>query len=145
MNGFTASLSSTQIDRWEFSFCFPAVQGCPFFKQWIKSSSVPSFARFKSQHFNGFIMFSLGSWDQASNTDSVILFLERGFIFTPSVNWWTPSLSHWSYNLVILALNGLFQHASDAWIYFVHPPGMITLSRFISFKSFLTLPVIWHL
>ena len=46
-------------------------------------------------------------------------FLEGFVIFLPSVNWWKPSLSHWSYNLVILALNGLFQHTSDAWVYFV--------------------------
>ena len=37
INGFTASLSSTKIDSWEFSFCLPATQCCPFFKQCIKS------------------------------------------------------------------------------------------------------------
>ena len=117
MNTFTASLSSTKIDIWKFSFCLPALQGCPFFKQWIKSFSVPSFARFKPQHLNNFIMFSIDSWNQASSTHSIILFLEGGFIFPPSVNWWTPSLSHWLYNSVILALNGLFQHTSGARIY----------------------------
>ena len=65
MNRFTASLSSTKIDSWDFNFCLPASQGCTFFKQWIKSSSVPSFASFKPQHLNNFIMCSL---DQASST-----------------------------------------------------------------------------
>ena len=97
---------------------------------------VPSFARFKPQHLNDFVMFSLDSWDQISITHSITLLLEGRFIFPPSVNWWAPSLSHWSYNLVILVLNGLFQHTSDAWLYFVHPPGVITLSTFISSNLF---------
>ena len=132
MNGLTASLLLTKIDSQEFSFCLPALQVCLFFQQWIKPSSIPSFASFKPQHLNNFVMFSLDSWDQASSTHSIILFLEGGFIFPPSVNWWTTSLSHWSYNLIILALIGLFQHTSNAWIYFMHPPGMITLSTFTS-------------
>ena len=144
MNGITASLSSTKIDSWEFSFCLAASRGYLFFKQWIKSSSVPSLARFKPQHLNYFIMFSLDSWDQASSTHSIIFFLEGSFIFPPSVNWWTPSLSHWSCSWVIFILNGLFQRTSSAWIYFVHLPGMIMLPTFISLKYFLTLSVIWH-
>ena len=139
MNGFTASLSSTKIDNWEFSFCLPASQGCTFFKQWIKSSAILPFAKIKSQHFNNF-MFSLDSWDQRSSIHSVILFLEGDFIFQPSVNWCTPSLSHWSYNSIILALNSVFQHTSSAWIYFVHPPEMITPSTFISSNLFLHCP-----
>ena len=59
MNGFTASLLSIKIGSCEFSFCLPALQDCPFCKQWIKSSSVPSIARLKLQHLNDFIMFSL--------------------------------------------------------------------------------------
>ena len=43
-----------------------------------------------------------------------------------------------------LVLNGLFISASSAWICFVHPLGIIILSTFISFKSFLTLSVKWH-
>ena len=144
MNEFTASLLSTKIDSWEFSFCLPAAQGCPFLKQWKKVIPLPSFARFKPQHLSDFVIFSLDSWDQASSTHSITLFLEGGFIFPPSVNWWTPSLSYWSHKSVILALDGLFQHTSDAWIYFVHPPEMITLSTFISFESFIKLSVIWH-
>ena len=143
MNGFTASLLSTKIYSWEFSFCLPALQGCPFFKQWIKSSSIPS-KRFKPQQLIDF-MFSLDSWEHASSTHSIIFFLEGGFIFPPSVNWWTPSPSHLSYNLVILAFNDLLQY-TGAWMYFVYRPGrMIMLSTFISFKSFLMLSVIWHL
>ena len=144
MNEFAASILSTKIYSRELSFCLPASQGYPIFNKWIKSSSVPSFARFKPQHLNDFIIFSLDSWDQASSTYSVILFLEGSSIFPPSVDWWTPSLSHWSCNLVIVVLNGLFQRTSSAWIYFLHPPGTIMLSTFISFKSFLTLLVIWH-
>ena len=87
---------------------------------------------------NDFIMFSSNRWDKESSTHSIILFLEVGFIFPSSVNWWALSLSHWSYSSVILALNGLFQHTSGGWIYFVHPSGVITLSTFISFKSFPT-------
>ena len=140
MNGFTASLLSTKIDSWEFSFCLPASKGWSFFKEWIKSSSIPSLVRFKPQHLHD---FSLDSWDnKAASTHWVILFLEGGFIFPPSVNWWKPSLSHWSHNLIILALNGLFQHTSGAWIYLVHPTRMIILSIFISFKSLLMLSVI---
>ena len=135
MNRFTALLLSTKIDSWKFSFYLPALQGCPFFKQWIKSSSILPFARFNSQHLNDF-MFSLDSWDQGSSIYSVILFLEGCFIFPLSVNWWTPSLSHWLYSSVIFTLNGLFQHISGARIYFVCPPGMITLAKFISSNIF---------
>ena len=59
----------------------------------------------------------------------------RGLYISTFSNWWTPSLSHWSYNSVSLALNGLFQHRSGASMCFMHPPGMVTLSTFISFKS----------
>ena len=52
----------TKTDSWEFSFCLPALLGCSFFKQWIKSSSVSPFAKFKSQYLNDF-MFSLDGWD----------------------------------------------------------------------------------
>ena len=130
MNRFTASLSSNKIESWEFSFCLLALQGSPFFKQWIKSSSLPSFTRFKPQHLNNFIMFYLDSWDQASITHSVILFLDGDFVFPPLVKWWTPSLSHWSYNLVILTLNGLFQHTGE-YILCTHLDW--SLSTFISF------------
>ena len=99
------------------------------------SSSVLSFARLKSQHFNDF-MFSLDSWDQGSSTHSIIIFLKDGFIFLPSVNSWTRSVSYWLYNSVTFALNDLFKHTSDTWIYFVHPPGTITLSTFISSNLF---------
>ena len=74
MNGFTASILSTKIGTWEFSFCLLASQGCHF-KQWIKPSSLPLFARFKLQNLHGF-MFSLDSWDQASSTHSIIIFPE---------------------------------------------------------------------
>ena len=117
MNGFMTRLWSTKIDIWEFVFFLLALPGCPFFKQGIKSSSLASFARLKPQDWNDF-MFSSDSWDQASSNHSIILFLEGSFISLPSVNWW---ISHWSCNPVILALNGLFQHTSDTWIYFVHP------------------------
>ena len=83
-------------------------------------------------------MFSSNRWDKESSTHSIILFLEVGFIFPSSVNWRVLLLSHWSYSSVILALNGLFQHTSGGWIYFAHPSGVITLSTFISFKSFPT-------
>ena len=135
MNGFVISHSSTKTDNWDFSFCLPALHGCPFFKQWIKSS-LTTLKRFH----NVFLV----SWDQTTTFNSIILFLEGGFIFPPSVNLWTASLSHWSYNTVILALNSLFQNISGTWIYFVHPPGTITLFTFIFFKSFLTISVIWH-
>ena len=87
---------------------------------------------------NDFIMFSSNRWDKESSTHSIILFLEVGFIFPSSVNWRVLLLSHWSYSFVILALNGLFQHTSGGWICFAHPSGVITLSTFISFKSFPT-------
>ena len=111
-NEWTYSIiSSTKIDSWEFSFCLPASLGRPFLKQWIK----PSFVETRRK---------------------VPIPLKRGFIFPPLIIWWTPSLSYWSCSLVILALNGFFHHASVAWINFVHPPGMITLSLFISFTIF---------
>ena len=62
------------------AFAFHLCKAAPFFKQWIKSSSVPSFARSKPQHLNDF-MFSLDSWDQASSTDSIIFFWKRASYF----------------------------------------------------------------
>ena len=98
-----------------------------FVFQWIKSSSVPSFAMFKPQHLNDF-MFSLDSETRRHVLIQWFFSWRGNFIIIPSVNWWTPSLSHWSKNSVIIASNGLFQHTSGAWIYFVYPSEAITIS-----------------
>ena len=104
VNGFTSSLLSTKNDSWEFSFCLPASQGCPFFKQWRKSSSVPAFARFKPQYLNEFIMFSFDRWDEASNTHSIILFLEGG-ITKPLIIQITHHCFKWLIPILIRCLN----------------------------------------
>ena len=121
---------------------FSSFARLPLFKQWIKSSSILPFVRFKSQHFNNF-MLSLDSWDQGSSIYSIILFLGGGFIFPPLVNWWTPSLSHWSYNSVILFKWLIPTHIRCLNIFCV--PTWNDRAIYINlFESFLTLSVIWH-
>ena len=44
------------------AFVFQLCKDYLYFKQRINSSSVPSFARFKPQHLNNFLIFSLNSW-----------------------------------------------------------------------------------
>ena len=81
-------------------------------------------------------MISLDSWDQASSTHSIILFLKEASYF--HLHFTQPLIIHW----VIVALNGLLQHTSGTLIYFVQPTGMITLLH--SSPSNPSLSVKWY-
>ena len=62
----------------------------PFFKQWIKSSTVPSFASFKPQHLNDFVMFS---WDSCFKYPFNYSFSGRKLsTFSKLINTFTKSL-----------------------------------------------------
>ena len=108
----------TKIDSWEFSFCLPALLGCSFFKQWIKSSSVPPFAKFKSQYLNDF-MFSLDSWDIWSP------FWEIWDIHIEKYVWNIWNISYWYiyWDILIYILRNMYE------IYEIHEMYEIYILR----------------
>ena len=140
MNGF-GSPSSDKIESCERSLHFPASQGWPL-KQWMCSSSLPSFARFSPQYLKELII-SFNRLDQASRIQSTIFFLESAFKFPASVCWCMSSLIHWSCNSVTFDLK-VSSNTSGAWINLVHPPVMTTWSTLNSLNSFFTASVILH-
>ena len=132
---------SSRTDNCDFSCWRPAWQGFFGLKQWILSSSDPSFARFSAHDLNDSTITSFERAAHDSNIHWTIFFLGGGFMLPASVYWCTPSAIQWSYFVPMNSLKGLFQHTSGAWIYFVHPPGTITRSELLVLTASLTLSI----
>ena len=99
----------------------------------MRLSSDPSVARFKAHNLKDFLIVSGLICSHASRIQFTLVRRGGGLKFPEEVNWLIPSsANHWSYFSVARPLNGLFQHTSGAYIYFVHPPGTIETSIFFA-------------
>ena len=93
---------SSRTDNCDFSCWRPAWQGSFGLKQWILSSSDPSFARFSAHDLNDSTITSFERAAHDSNIHWTIFFLGGGFMLPASVYWCTPSAIQWSYFILRL-------------------------------------------
>lgn len=137
--------TSVKIESWLFIMSFPALHGWVSLKQWIRSSSDPSVARFSAHDLKEVLIVSGVIFSQASRIHFSIVRRGGGFKFPPAVSLLIPSsASQSSYFSVSWALKGLFQLTSWAWIYFVQQPGTIDTSIFLECREDFTLSSMWH-
>ena len=126
-NGFVSSSKSFNTSICDFSISLPAAHGCACFKQWITSSSEPSTLILSPHDLNDFLMTSLDKDAHESRIHCTIRFRGGALRLPSAVSLRIPSsASHSSYFRVHVALKGLFHTRPGAWIYFIHPPGIIT-------------------
>ena len=126
-NGFVSSSKSFNTSICDLNISLPEAHGCGCFKQWITSSSEPSTLILSPHNLNDFLMTSLDKDAHESRIYCKICFRGGALRLPAAVSLRIPSsASHSSYFCVHIALKGLFHTRSGAWIYFVHPPGIIT-------------------